>query len=286
LLANNEDQNGNPVIPATPIVATVTMSRNTINNSAQDGIRANLDGTGTDVKLNLLTNAITNSGIAPASQGINVNGLGAAKITSHISLNTIINSSDKATELTAAGTSQVAAFVANNALALSQAAPPEFRALKSAASASICLELLNNFNVLANSTFRVDNTIGGIFQFFEPSPLTAPQANDTLAVRVPLITDVAEGACAIPLDGVALFEANCAACHTGNGMQQLAKPLLPAVRDITNRTAALINAQFNPPGILPAGNLTMIDEFVDVNGRLRLTQQEINAIAAALVPAQ
>lgn len=271
LLANNEDLAGNPVA-ATPIVATVTMSRNTIGNTAREGIRVNLDGAGTDVTLNLLTNAITDSGIAQASQGINVNGLGAAKITSHISRNTIINSRDKATELTAAGTSQVAAFVANNALALSQAAPPEFRALKSAASASICLELLNNFNVTANSTFRVDNTIGGIFQFFE-------RANDTLAVRVPLITDVAEGTCAIPLDGVALFKANCTACHTGNGMAQLAKPELPLVRDITGRTADVINAQFTT-----TPNLSMISIFVRT-GRLTLTQQEITAIAAALAPA-
>jgi hypothetical protein len=263
-LVNNEDQAGNPVVPATPIVAAVTISRNTISNSAQNGIRTILDGTGTDVKLNILTNTVTASGTA----GININSLGAAKITPVLSRNTISNSTNRAIDLVANNTSSLPAFVVDNFVSASGVVG-DVRALTAAATSNICLELINNGNATANSTFRVDNGIAGTLQFFE-------RANDTLAVRVPLtLPSVAEGACAVPLNGAALFEANCAACHTGNGIPRLVKNELIA-RDVTGRTAAIINAQFTT-----TPNLSMIGKFV-LNGRLTLTQQEITAIAAAL----
>jgi hypothetical protein len=269
-LVNNEDQAGNAV-PATPVTATVTLSRNIISGSAQDGMRVNYDGAGTDVKLNVLTNTVTASGGA----GVNINSLGAAKITPVLSRNKVSNSTNRAIDLVANATSTMPAFVVDNALSASGVVG-DFRALTAAATSNICVELINNSNAVVlgpgNSTFRVDNGIAGILQFFE-------RANDTLAVRVPLtLPSVAEGACAVPLNGAALFEANCAVCHTGNGLgREVKKDLL--ARDITGRTAAVINAQFTT---LP--NLSMIGVFVDVNGRLRLTQQEITAIAAALVP--
>jgi hypothetical protein len=171
------------------------------------------------------------------------------------------------------------AFVANNVLSGSGAVS-DFRAANANASGNICLELINNSNATAtvagNSTFQVDNGVVGTFSFFE-------RANDALAIRAPNnMLPIVEGGCSIPLDGVALFKANCTACHTGNGMERLIKNDLIAL-DITGRTAALINAQCNPPGTLPAGNLSMIGVFVR-NGQLMLTQQEITAIAAALAP--
>jgi len=239
---NNEDQAGNLVV-ATPIVGTVTMSRNTISNSAQDGIAVILDGTGTAVTLNLLTNTISGS---TASEGINIDSLGAAAITTILSRNAIANSTQEAIDLGASAITK--AFVANNVLSASGAAFNDFRAANLNAGANFCLELINNSNVTAtvagNSTFQVDNGVAGTFSFFE-------RANDAAAVRSPvnpiLFTTVAEGACAIPLDGAALFTANCAACHSGNGIPRLIKNDLIA-RDITGRTAALITAQFNPPG--------------------------------------
>lgn len=270
-LANNEDLAGDPVA-ATLITATVTLSRNIISNSADDGIRVILDGAGTAVTLNILTNTITNSGAGGANEGINIDSLGAAGITTTLSRNTIAASTQEAIDL---GAGIMKAFVANNSLSASGAVS-DFRAANANASGNICLELINNSNATAtvagNSTFEVDNGVVGTFSFFE-------RANDALAVRAPNnMLNIVEGGCNIPLDGAALFKANCTACHTGNGMNRLVKPELLA-RDVTGRTAAIINAQFTT-----TPNLSMIGIFVR-NGRLMLTQQEIQAIADALAPA-
>ena len=265
-LANNEDQAGNAVA-ATPIVASVTMSRNTIADSAQDGINVNLDGAGTNVTLNVLTNTITNSGTAGANEGININSLGDANVTAVVSRNTISGSAQEAIDQAAADTSGMNVFVANNNL--SNSVGPDFSAAIVNAGAAFCLELINNFNAAGNTAFLLANN-GGVaadFRFFEVN-------NDTPAGPVIPSTPVAQGECAIPLDGAALFVANCAKCHTGNGLglttvKQLIGP------DITNATPEAINLQLGNNG-------SMILDF-SPTGRLRLTQQEITAIAAALV---
>jgi hypothetical protein len=268
-LTNNEDRAGDPVA-ATPIVAMVTMSRNIISNSDRDGIAVTLDGTGTAVTLNILTNTIDNSGITQAEEGINIDSLGAANVTAVVSRNIVSNSTQEAIDLGAAGTSAIATFAANNNLSASTLT--NFRGNIANAGATFCLELVNNFNAALNSTFQVDNNNGGAdgaFRFFEVD-------NDTLAGRLGPITTVAQGTCAIPLNGAALFVANCAKCHTGNGLGlNTVKELIAT--DITNTTVAAINLQFGVPG-----NGSMIQEFAPT-GRLQLTQQEITAIAGALL---
>lgn len=257
---NNEDQAGN-IIAATPITATVAMGTNTITGSAQDGIRVTLDGAGTDVKVSVLTNTISNSGTAGANQGIDIGSLGAARITAVVSRNTVSGSTAQAADLTANGPSSLAAFVANNVLSGSAAGVTDFRnAIAAGGTATSCLELVGNVNaaVPPNSTFRVENNpgIAGAFQLFE-------SANDSPAVRVGPIADVARGACGIVLPGAALFEANCGICHIGNGLGHgTAGP------NITNRPAALITLQLS---INPSMN------------NIRLTPEEVQAIAAALV---
>ena len=261
-LANNEDQAGTAVA-ATPIVASVTMSRNTITGSAQDGIAVILAGTNTAVNLNILTNTITNSG---ASEGIDIDSLDAASVIAVVSRNTISGSAQEAVNQTAASTSGMNAFVANNDLSASGVAADFSAAIVN--PAAFCLELINNFNAVGDTAFLINNGgVDGAFRFFEVD-------NDIAAGTVGLITPVAQGTCSIPLDGAALFVANCAKCHTGNGLglttvKQLIGP------DITNATPEAINLQLGING-------SMILDF-SPTGRLRLTQQEITAIAAALV---
>jgi len=257
-LVNNENQAGDPVV-ATPIAATVTMSKNTITGSAQDGITANLDGAGTNVTLNMMTNTINNSGAVNANEGIDVDSLGAASVTAVVSRNIISNSALEAMDLSAAGASPMRAFVANNDLSLNGGLADFRNRTLAASTATMCTELDNNSNAALNSTFQVENNSGGLFQLFEG-------VNDTAVVAVGAITPVPAGTCNIALNGAELFKANCTICHTGNGLGLETKKTNIAP-DITNRTAADINFQL-------ANNLSMSD--------IRLTQREIDAIAAAL----
>lgn len=260
-VANDEDQDGSPVAP-TPVVATIAMSRNTITGSAHDGISVHLDGAGTDVTLNVLTNTVAASGTEEGDAGIEVEGRGAASVKAVLSRNGASGSAGRAIALGANGTSSVDAFVANNALSASGAAT-DFRAsISSGSTAAACLELIANRNGAVSSTFQVESS-GGSFQLFEPD-LATSSSNDTPAVRQGQIEDVTAGACAVPLDGAALFEANCGHCHTGNGLGRG-----HVARDITGATVARILAQL-------AVNPTM--------SGIRLTQQEIQAIAGALAP--
>lgn len=261
-LANNEDVAGNPVA-ATPIVATVTLSRNTISDSQRDGITANLEGAGTAVTLNILTNVITNSGIAGVDEGIDIDSLDAASVTAVISRNTVSQSTDEEIDLDAGttlvtDTSSISAFVANNDLSLSGGGATDFLASTVAGStATFCLELENNVSTAGvPSTFQVENNGEEVFQFFEGVN------NDTVANQVGIITPTVQGGCGIVLDGAALFEANCAICHTGNGLG-----FGNVGPDITNRTAAEINFQLiNNPSM----------------NNIRLTGREVDAIAGAL----
>ncbi|HEX9779314.1 MAG TPA: cytochrome c, partial [Geopsychrobacteraceae bacterium] len=196
--------------------------------------------------------------------------LGAASITADISRNTIANSGGEAIDLSAEGTSTFSAFVANNDLSISAGAT-DFRAAiaNAATTATFCLELTNNFNAAANTTFLVDNNVAGAtFQLFQ-------QGNDADAQQAGAgdITLVPQGTCAITINGAASFEANCAKCHTGNGLGLNTRKELIAT-DVTNATAAEINLQLDTNG-------SMILEF-SPTGRLRLTQQEIDAIVSAL----
>ncbi len=268
-LANNEDQGGVQLpLPIQPTIATLTLDRNNITDSAQDGIAVNLDGTGTAVTLNVLTNRIDNSGTGGANEGIEIDALGAARVTAVISRNTISRSSDEAIDmvsgLNAGDTSAIFAFVANNDLSLSGLAD-DLRATTAAASAAnFCLELINNVNAAAGiaSTFRAEHNslADGNFRLFELD-------NDSLADPNPNpVTNVLQGDCAVPLSGAALFKANCAVCHTGNGFG-----FGNIGPDLTNKTVAEVNFQL-------ANNPTM--------GNIRLTAQEIQAIVDALaVPA-
>jgi len=256
-LANNENEAGNPAA-AIPVIATVTMSRNSIRDSAQDGIAVNLDGATTNVTLNIMTNRITNSG----QQGLDLNSLGAATVMATVSRNEVSGSTAEGILLAADGNSSLDSFTANSDLA-ANGGVTDFRAATTAAgAASICLELENNSNVApdsnlaGDSTFQVENNGGASFDFFEALN------NDTPAIRVGAITDVPLGTCGIPLDGAELFEANCAICHTGNGLG-----FGNVGPDITNRTAARINFQLT-------NNPTMSD--------IRLTGREIDTIAGAL----
>jgi len=258
-LVNNEDQAGNPVA-AVPVAATVTMSRNSISSSAQDGIRVSLDGAGTDVTLQIMTNTLTTSGTAGGNGGIDIGSLGAAKVTAVISRNTVTASTAQAIDLTAAGASILAALVANNALSGSGGATDFRNAIAAGGTATSCLELTSNVNATVNSTFRVDNNPGlaGAFRLFE-------LGNDTLALRLAgPITNIVQGGCTIALNGAALFEANCSRCHKGNGLGQ--GNVGP---DLTSATALMITFQLT-------NNPTMND--------IKLTPAEIQAIAAALLP--
>lgn len=253
-LANNENLAGTTVA-ATPVSATLVLGRNIITSPAQDGVSASFDGAGTAVAMQLLTNSIT--GTAGANQGIDLNSLGSATLTGVLSRNSISGSSDQAIALTADGSSGLASFVANNALA-SSGAPSDFQAtVVGGSTAGACLELLNNVNATTNSSFQVANNggVGSLFEFFE-------RDNDNPAVPAGAISLVAEGACSVPLPGAALFLSNCAICHTGNGLGS--GNVGPS---LTNKTAALITNQLTV-------NPTM--------SNIRLTPQEIATIAAAL----
>jgi len=252
-LANNENLAGDPV-PATPVTATVNMIRNTINGSAGDGISVGLAGAGTLVTLNLLNNVIAGSGAGGADEGIDVDALGGASVTTLVSRNTVTGSSDEAIELTTADASSQFPFVANNSLSGNSGAF-DFRAATSTPGTVICLELLNNGNAGGDTSFLADNGGGGTFGLFE-------LLNDTLAARIDPVGNVAEGACGIPLGGAVLFEANCGHCHRGNGLGS--GTVGPTV---TGATAAQINFQI-------ANNFSM--------GDINLTQREIAAISAAL----
>ncbi|MEW6720304.1 MAG: Ig-like domain-containing protein [Thermodesulfobacteriota bacterium] len=159
--ANNEDVAGNVVAPAI-INASVTMSGNTINGSERDGIRINLDGTGTAVSLVIDNNAIA----ASTNGGIDIDVLGAAGISASVSGNDVSQSG--------------AAF--------------DFDASTAAGGAgTVCLELANNSNVANNSTFQVQNNGTGTFTFFEIG-------NDAAAALVPnpaAFTIVPQGTCGI-----------------------------------------------------------------------------------------
>lgn len=255
-LANNEDQAGNPVA-ATPVTSSLTLGRNTITSPAQDGISASFDGAGTAVALHLLTNSMTGAGTAGANQGIDLNSFGSATVTGVLSRNSISGSSDQAIALTADGNSALASFVANNALSTSAGVSDFQVVVAGGSSAGSCLELLNNVNTTVNSSFQIANNggVGSLFEFFE-------RDNDALATRLGTITPVLEGDCAIPLNGAALFLSNCAICHTGNGLGS--GNVGPS---LTNKTAPLIRNQLTV-------NPTM--------SNIRLTPQEISAIAAAL----
>jgi len=261
-LSNNEDQAGDPAA-ATPIAATVTISRNTITGSAQDGINVSLEGAGTDVDLNVLTNRITNSGTAGVDEGINIDSLGGANVTAVVSRNTVSQSAGEAIDLQSADTSSFSAFVANSDLSLSGAGLTDFLASAAAGSAAnFCLELENNAGSgVVPSTFLVENNGVGVFRFFEGID------NDSLANRVEPITPAFQGDCGVPLPGAPLFVANCTICHTGNGLGFETRKVLIAP-DITNQPAAEINFQL-------ATNGSMIS--------INLTSREVDAIAAALV---
>jgi len=255
-LVNNEDLDGN-IVAATPVAATVTMSRNTLRDSAQDGIRVILDGAGTNVQLHILTNTIANSGTAGGNGGIDIAGLGTASLTTAITRNAVTGSAAQAIDLAASGVSQLTAVAANNTLSASGAATDFRAAIAGGSTATLQLEMVTNVNATANSTIQVENNAGisGTFRFFEAG-------NDTLALRVGPITNAVQGSLGIVFNGAALFEANCSQCHLGNGLGQ--GRVGP---NITNATVEAINFQllFNP---------TM--------SFIKLTQGEVQAIAAAL----
>jgi hypothetical protein len=257
-LANNEDLAGDPA-PATPVTATVTVSRNTITGSARDGIAAAFDGADTAMTLNLLTNTIAGSG----EEGIDVNSTGTAGITATVSRNRVSASAVEGIRMVADGASVMDALALDNALS-ANGGNADFRATAvTTGAASVCLELENNSNVspdsgqAGDSTFLVENTGGAAFAFFEA------QDNDTPAVRDGVsFADVLPGACGIVPPGRELFGANCAICHRGNGMG-----FGNVGPDITDRTAAEIRFQL-------ISNPSM--------SNIRLTEREVNAIAGAL----
>lgn len=154
--ANNEDQAGN-VVAAPATVATVNLSGNAIGGTAQDGIDATLDGTGTDVTLKIRSNSITNSG----DENIDVDVFGAASVTALVQGNTLT---------LPGGVADFAAAINN--------------------TSDICLELVNNVSGLAS--FRVNNNTGlaSAFRFFEVG-------NDNPAIRSGLFTNVAQGTCGV-----------------------------------------------------------------------------------------
>lgn len=265
-VANNENQAGDPVT-ATPVNGTLDISLNTVTAPARDGIRIDLDGldlvgSTTNVALHLLTNTVSTPGSAAGDEGINVNSLGAASLTAVLSRNSVSGSSDEAIDLQTDGTASLAAFVANNALSGSAAGASDFRAsVADGSSGSACLELLNNVNPTANSTFTVANnaTNSGTVELFDAGD------NDTAVTTVGTITPVTQNACGVALDGALLFKANCGVCHVGNGMGQ--GNVGP---NLTNATAATIDFQLtNNPAM----------SFIS------LTADEIDAIALALAAA-
>nr|WP_318836025.1 DUF1565 domain-containing protein [Desulfuromonas versatilis] len=256
-LANNEDQAGDPA-PATPVAATLSLSRNTIGNPGQDGINIDLEGAGAALAVNILTNTLTDAGAgADGNEGINITSRGAALVTAVLSGNVISGSAGEAVDLEAQGSSAFKGFVANNDLSTSAAASDLRAAIAGGATATACLELIDNANAAANSSFVVNNGAAeGSFQLFETG-------NDAPATRLgAALSDVPQGACAIALDGAALFQANCGVCHVGNGLGQ--GNVGP---DITNRSAPQIAFQL-------ANNPTM--------QHIRLSAAEIQAIAEAL----
>jgi len=256
-VANNEDQAGNPVA-ATPVTGILDISNNTISSPLQDGIGIDLDGTGTDVALHLLTNTVTSPGTGPGDEGINLNALGAATVSAVLSRNTISGSTDEGIDLQADGTASLAAFVANSDLSGNAGTTDFLSAVNAGSSAGTCLEIRNNVNGAGNSTFSVENnpTNAGAVELFDGGD------NDTPVARVGTVTDVAQNACGVALNGGMLFEASCGVCHVGNGLGE--GNVGP---NLTNVTTAMINFQltFNP---------TM--------SSIALTPGEISAIAAAL----
>ena len=167
-------------------------------------------------------------------------------------------------DLAVDATSSMAAFVANSDLSVSGAVDDFRAATQNSSVASLCLELINNVSTtlpLVPSTFRVANNSGEVsaFQFFEA-------LNDTRTTINPpnSITAVPEGTCAITLPGAALFTANCAICHRGNGLG-----FGNVGPDITDAEASIITFELS-------NNPSMND--------IRLILPEIVAISTALSP--
>jgi mono/diheme cytochrome c family protein len=267
-VANDEDRGGDPA-PATSVAGRITIARNVVTGSAHDGISVHLDGAGTDVALDVLTNTVSGSGTGGGGAAIEVSVRGAAAVRAVLSRNVAAGSAAGAIDMVASGAASLAAFAAGNALSASGGAFPDFRTAVPAGSvATACLELIGNRNGAGSSTFRVENA-GGALRMFEPDAASSV-ANDTAAARLGQIDDAPEGACAVPLDGAALFEANCGHCHRGNGLGRG-----DVARDVTGTTAERIEFQLaNNPFMSPPTN------------PLRLTPQEIQAIVGALAPAQ
>jgi hypothetical protein len=166
LIANTEDAGGNPIAPV-PVVATITVTGNTISDitsAGRQGIRVIFDGAGTSVKIAVNGNDISNS----SAEAIRIDsGAAGAAVNADIIGNILANNGGIADVLVQAnGTS------------------------------TRCVELINNGNALNNATFQMANNTGAAanFLFFETG-------NDTVAARNPApgqFTSVLEGACGVP----------------------------------------------------------------------------------------
>ena len=231
-LSNLENQAGDGV-PATDVTGSVLINLNTIQNSAQSGISVRLGGTAaTRMKLDILTNNLSDSGTSGLFEGIDLDSSGAAQVSAVVSRNSVRTSSDEAMEMTSADASTIRALVANGALSDSGGLSDGlFTSAAVGAVEGFCLELINNSNATLSTGFRVENNAGGavIFGFFE-------DLNDSQANTAGNFTPVAEGGCNVVLNGPGLFESNCAICHRGNGMGR--GNLGP---DITNQTLDRLN---------------------------------------------
>jgi hypothetical protein len=237
-IANNEDQAGDNAVEPTVVTASLIISRNELDSPEDDGIRIDLDGTGTDVTFNILTNIITNPGTGGGDEGININGLGAAVISALISRNTVSGSADQGIELNAGGTSSISSFIANSDL-FGNAGTTDFLAAvpDTAGVSSLCLEVANNVTTdVVGSTFSVSNNAldTGIVDLFD-----AGDNDSAVGTAGTVDTTIAEGACGVALDGPTLFAANCAICHFGNGLGSLGG----LGSNITDATVAMINFQ-------------------------------------------
>ncbi len=257
-ISNVEDEAGTTVA-ATQVTGSLLVNLNTVSTSDRSAIALILGGTGTDVSVSILNNGATDSGGGGIDEGIDVQAQGAAVLKVHISRNSISGSTDESIELLADGDATLNSFVANNSLTRTGL---HFRAtVENASSASQCLELFNNSNATrslpGDSSFRVENSAGlaGEFILFEA-------ANDNTAQTIGTITLPLQGACAVPLDGAALFETNCGHCHQGNAMGR--GTIGP---DVTNQTLVNLNFQI-------ANNFSMAN--------INLTTQEKQAIIDAL----
>jgi mono/diheme cytochrome c family protein len=259
-VANNEDQAGIPVA-ATPVTGLLEISRNRVTSPQQDGIRIDLEGSGTDVALHLLTNTVTNPGTGAGHEGININSLGAANLSAVVSRNFITGSADEAMDLQVGGASSLISMIANNDLSAGAGATDFLGAVADGSTGTACLELMNNLNAANNATFSVMNNVtnGGTVELFDAGD------NDTAVATSGTVTPVAQNSCGVVPSGSLLFNANCGICHVGNGLG--AGNVGP---NLTNATLAIIQLQL-------AINPTMSD--------ISLTDQELQAISGALAAA-